>query len=84
MASLLLSLLRRAARSLVEPPRAFRTEGYRIVPRTTVLEEERLDGFWKGKYCPVNIGDIYRAQYQVVGKLGYGVASTVWLARDLK
>ncbi|KAG5914186.1 hypothetical protein E4U61_006019 [Claviceps capensis] len=26
---------------------------------------------------------IFRARYQIVGKLGYGVTSTVWLARDL-
>ncbi|EDN93428.1 hypothetical protein SS1G_09294 [Sclerotinia sclerotiorum 1980 UF-70] len=32
----------------------------------------------------MNIGDIFASKYQVVGKLGYSVTSTVWLARDLQ
>ncbi|CAK7205339.1 hypothetical protein SEUCBS139899_008109 [Sporothrix eucalyptigena] len=31
----------------------------------------------------MHIGDIVGGHYQVVGKLGYGTTSTVWLARDL-
>ena len=36
-----------------------------------------------GGYHPVHIGDIYLERYRVIHKLGYGVDSTVWLARDL-
>lgn len=48
------------------------------------LEEERLEGFKKGLYYPVNIGETLFDQYQIVGKLGFGTSSTVWLARDMK
>ena len=36
------------------------------------------------KYYPVNIGDVFSSKYQIIGKLGFGVTSTVWLARDLE
>jgi hypothetical protein len=50
-----------------------------------VLEEETFDGFKTGNYCPVNIGDLFAFnKYQVVGKLGFGSISTVWLARNLQ
>lgn len=48
------------------------------------FEEEEFDGPKKGLYYPVNIGDVFVSKYQVLGKLGYGVSSTVWLARDLQ
>lgn len=35
------------------------------------------------RYYPVRIGDLFASRYQVVGKLGFGATSTVWLARDL-
>jgi hypothetical protein len=28
------------------------------------------------------LGDIFQDRYQVVGKLGFGASSTVWLAHD--
>ncbi|KAL5612212.1 hypothetical protein BROUX41_000248 [Berkeleyomyces rouxiae] len=50
------------------------------------LEEEFLVGpaTAAADYFPVRIGALYHAErYQVVGKLGFGRTSTVWLARDL-
>ena len=32
----------------------------------------------------MNIGDVYHGNWQMLGKLGYGSTSTVWLARDLR
>ncbi|KAJ8060985.1 hypothetical protein OCU04_010063 [Sclerotinia nivalis] len=32
----------------------------------------------------MRIGDVLSSRYQVVGKLGFGNSSTVWLARDLQ
>ena len=49
-----------------------------------MLEEERMTGFSKKIFCPVNISDVFASRYQVVAKFGYGVTSTVWLARDLR
>jgi serine/threonine protein kinase len=50
-----------------------------------VLEEEMFEKFKTGKYYPVNIGDVLSSgKYQVLGKLGFGSTSTVWLARNMK
>lgn len=43
---------------------------------------ERLDLYAEGGYHPVEIGHVLDHRYRVVGKLGYGGWSTVWLARD--
>ncbi|KAG6223538.1 hypothetical protein E4U26_004461 [Claviceps purpurea] len=51
--------------------------------RTVNIEEETFPDHVASQFYPVKIGDIFRARYQIVGKLGYGVTSTVWLARDL-
>jgi serine/threonine-protein kinase SRPK3 len=48
------------------------------------VEEEILPHYAASQYYPVQIGEIFCARYQVVGKLGFGVTSTVWLARDLR
>ncbi|TAQ90224.1 hypothetical protein B7494_g1498 [Chlorociboria aeruginascens] len=52
--------------------------------QNVLLVEENFDDFKKGIYYPVDIGDIFVSKYQVVGKLGFGVTSPVWLARDLQ
>lgn len=49
------------------------------------VEEDRFDEFREGQYYPVSIGDVFASgKYQVLGKLGFGRKSTVWLARDLQ
>ena len=62
---------------------SFPTNGFEIIGESVVVEEERK-GFADGDYYPVVIGDVLYSRYQVVGKLGFGVSSTVWLARDLR
>ena len=47
------------------------------------LIEENLPDYLAERYYPVRIGDLLESRYQIVGKLGFGVTSTVWLARDL-
>jgi serine/threonine-protein kinase SRPK3 len=66
------------------PQLKFPTSGFEVVSDAVTFEEEQLEEFHKGVYCPVNIGDVFASKYQVVGKLGFGVTSTVWLARDLQ
>ncbi|OJJ68258.1 hypothetical protein ASPBRDRAFT_77961 [Aspergillus brasiliensis CBS 101740] len=66
------------------PPRRFPTTGFTTIPASTILEEERFSSFRNGNYYPVNIGDIFASKYQVLGKLGYGSTSTVWLDQDLQ
>ncbi|KAF7871896.1 hypothetical protein EAF04_004003 [Stromatinia cepivora] len=67
-------------------PLEFPTSNFPTISATEMLEEEHFDEFRKNQYYPVKIGDIFKdgSQYQVIGKLGYGVTSTVWLARDLE
>ena len=54
------------------------------VPLSQEIEEELVPGYASEKFYPVSIGEILDARYQVVTKLGRGVGSTAWLARDLQ
>lgn len=65
-------------------PLRFPTTGFDIIPQDVVVEEQMFDRFKAEIYYPVNIGDVYASRYQVLGKLGFGSTSTVWLARNLQ
>ncbi|KAI2617881.1 serine threonine protein kinase, CMGC group [Hypoxylon sp. NC1633] len=54
----------------------------RLSPNQKV-EEETIPDYVASRYYPVRIGEVFQDKYQVVGKLGFGASSTVWLARDL-
>jgi len=82
-----LSVFRRARKALFKTPSLpleFPAAGFQLIPEARVLEEEGLEAFRTGNYYPVTVGDIYDSKYQVLGKLGYGTTSTVWLARNLE
>ncbi|KAL4898978.1 hypothetical protein BDW74DRAFT_171823 [Aspergillus multicolor] len=64
------------------PIRGFPASGP-IIDSTQKLEEEKLPGYAPAHFYPVKTGEVFRSRYQVVGKLGYGGHSTVWLCRDL-
>ncbi|KAJ5109140.1 protein kinase domain protein [Penicillium angulare] len=66
------------------PPIKFPTDGFETVPPSEVLEEEQFERFKQGQYYPANIGEVLASRYQIIGKLGFGTTSTVWLARDLE
>lgn len=55
--------------------------GYLYEPIEAV---EILDGYRKGGYHPIAIGDQLHDRYRVVHKLGHGAYSTIWLAQDRK
>lgn len=57
--------------------------GFEVIDPAEPFEEETLPGYDACMYCPAHIGDVFNDRYQVVAKLGYGVTSTVWAARDL-
>ncbi|OJD29144.1 putative dis1-suppressing protein kinase dsk1 [Diplodia corticola] len=81
-----MSLLNRAWRPLFGrawKPLAFPNKGFALLPGDKKVEEEILPDYVASRYYPVRIGQIFRHRYQVVGKLGFGATSTVWLARDL-
>ncbi|KAB8216975.1 kinase-like domain-containing protein [Aspergillus novoparasiticus] len=46
--------------------------------------EEGTQVYRPGGFHPVYIGDVCKDRYKVLNKIGYGVYSTVWLARDLE
>eukprot|EP01116_Phalansterium_solitarium_P024443 TRINITY_DN8968_c0_g2_i1.p1 TRINITY_DN8968_c0_g2~~TRINITY_DN8968_c0_g2_i1.p1 ORF type:complete len:593 (-),score=228.45 TRINITY_DN8968_c0_g2_i1:352-2130(-) len=50
----------------------------------TDSEDEGREGYKKGGYHPVKVGEIYNDRYQVLEKLGWGHFSTVWLCDDLR
>ena len=61
----------------------FPNNGFDIIEEPPV-EEEESEKFSSGDYYPIVIGDLLDSRDQVVGKLGSGVSSTVWLARDMR
>jgi len=50
---------------------------------SSVTSEEKPENYCPGGYHPVRLGEIFNDRYQIISKLGYGVYSTVWLAKDL-
>ncbi|KAF7946209.1 hypothetical protein EAE96_009211 [Botrytis aclada] len=68
MASLL-KWAKTAVRRAPSPPLRFASTGFNLISDAQTFEEEQFDGFEKGLYYPVNIGDIFVSKYQVLGKL---------------
>ncbi|GAB1726045.1 hypothetical protein NU195Hw_g1151t1, partial [Hortaea werneckii] len=64
-------------------PRFISSKASRI-NTTQAFEEERLPWYRADQFYPVHIGETLISRYKVVGKLGYGAYSTVWLCRDIK
>merc|ERR1740138_837391 len=49
----------------------------------TESDDEGADGYRKGGYHVVTLGEVYNCRYRVIAKLGWGHFSTVWLCQDL-
>ncbi|KAK2841617.1 hypothetical protein FQN49_006078 [Arthroderma sp. PD_2] len=75
---------RRSVSSKLTTPLTFPTSGFELVDASRKIEEETLPTYTPEKYYPARIGQIFKDRYQIVGKVGYGVFSTVWLARDFQ
>jgi hypothetical protein len=54
------------------------------VKTAELIEEEKLPFYVAENFYPVKIGETFHSRYRVLGKLGYGAYSTVWLCRDLR
>jgi len=65
------------------PSRQARSSGFHLIDAGQKVEEERFAWYKPTQFYPVRIGEVFNSRYQVVGKLGYGAYSTVWLCRDL-
>ena len=49
-----------------------------------LFEEERLPWYSHDQFYPARPGEILDSSFKVIGKLGYGAYSTVWLCRDIR
>ncbi|KAG5933719.1 hypothetical protein E4U60_004317 [Claviceps pazoutovae] len=81
--NMLVTVVGRSWKTLLSPawkPLAFPSESFALISANEKIEEETLPDYVASQFYPVKI---FRARYQIVGKLGYGVTSTVWLTRDL-
>lgn len=64
-------------------PLNFTNPNFIRISTSQAIEEETIPGYIAGRYYPTRIGEILKDRYQIVGKLGFGASSTVWLARDM-
>ncbi|EEP78761.1 predicted protein [Uncinocarpus reesii 1704] len=64
--------------------RIFPSSGFELIEKDKLIDEERLPAYYPEKYYPVRLGEVLGERYQILGKLGFGTTSTVWLARDLQ
>lgn len=58
--------------------------GFILADYNDFPEEDGLPIFADGQFYPVRLGEVFQERYQVITKLGFGEAATVWLARDLR
>lgn len=56
----------------------------RILPANVPVEEEQVPDYRPEFYYPVNPGQVLNNRYKILTKIGWGTASTIWLAEDLK
>ncbi|KAI9375122.1 kinase-like protein [Aspergillus egyptiacus] len=64
-------------------PRVFPISGFDTLDPRIPLEEETFPSYRPERYYPVRLGEVFKARYQILTKLGFGASSTVWLCRDL-
>lgn len=64
-------------------PLEFPKSGFLPITLDSTVDEESLPDYVPSHFYPVHIGETFRDRYQIVGKLGFGRTSTVWLPRDL-
>ncbi|KAI1123346.1 hypothetical protein F5Y10DRAFT_54572 [Nemania abortiva] len=67
----------------LDEPLALTNPGFPRIARDMGVEEETFPDYLAERYYPVRIGEVFKIWYRVVGKPGWGIFPTVWLARDL-
>lgn len=60
------------------------TANFERIDPSYLVEEETLSGYNPKHYYPVKLGEVLHERYRIIGKLGFGSASIVWLCRDLQ
>ncbi|KAF3029615.1 hypothetical protein E8E12_000943, partial [Didymella heteroderae] len=64
--------------------RTFPVDGFEKLSLQEKIEEEQIPNYKAERFYPVQLGEVLQSRYQVVAKLGFGTASTIWLCRDLE
>lgn len=59
-------------------------DGFEKLSLQEKIEEERVPAYKAERFYPVRLGEVVKSRYQIVAKLGFGTASTIWLCRDLE
>ncbi|KND95105.1 Serine/threonine-protein kinase SRPK [Tolypocladium ophioglossoides CBS 100239] len=54
----------------------------RIIPADVLVDEEISARYDWQTFCHPHPGDVFNHRYKLVAKVGWGLTSTVWLARD--
>lgn len=73
---------RRAFSSPARPPLTLPQP--KLIATSKLIEEERLPGYDSNDYYPAKPGNVIGIRFQLLVKLGYGISSTTWLARNLQ
>ncbi|PYI02908.1 kinase domain protein [Aspergillus sclerotiicarbonarius CBS 121057] len=55
-----------------------------VLPTAELLEEECTPHYNPKHFYPARLYEVLHNRYQITAKLGWGISSTVWLARDLQ
>lgn len=53
-----------------------------VLAASQLVEEEKTPCYDAQHFYPTQLGEVLKTRYQIARKLGYGINSTVWLARD--
>ena len=72
------------SRTKCHSARTFLADGFERLSVQDRIEEERILDYKAERFYPVCLGEVLNSRYQVVAKLGFGTASTIWLCRDLE
>lgn len=59
-------------------------DGFEKLSLEEKIEEEQVPAYKAERFYPVRLGEVVKSRYQIVAKLGFGTASTIWLCRDLE
>ncbi|KKZ65630.1 hypothetical protein EMCG_08537 [[Emmonsia] crescens] len=55
-----------------------------LLPQGEVVDEEICPGYNSKNFYPAKPGQVLANRYQILVKVGWGVSSTVWFARDMR
>lgn len=55
-----------------------------LLPQDEPVDEEICPGYNSKRFYPAKPGEVLANRYQVLVKVGWGVSSTAWFARDMR